>query len=260
MIKRLLSVDKSNAKLAKTHDKFGRDWDTYILYLAPATVATKQGETFNACPASTPECRAGCLFYAGQAQVFKNINVARVNKTRAFIESREAFLDLLKKELRLALKRANKSGKRVAVRLNGTSDIDWVSLGIIGNPEFDAIQFYDYTKLPTRAIKWARGELPRNYQITFSRSETNARVAERVLAAGANVAAVYSHRLTLDFDKIGQLDGDLHDARFLDVGHGKLILLKAKGKARNTESQTGFVLNLDGLMDLLNQSTQEIAA
>jgi hypothetical protein len=258
MVKKLLSKDTSNAKLAKTHDKFGRDWNTFILYLAPATVAS----AVSLCPASTPECRAGCLFYAGQAQVFKNINLARIAKTRYFVEHRDAFLALLRKELTNALKLSTKQGKQLAVRLNGTSDIDWVALGIIA--EFPAIQFYDYTKLPTRATKWARGEMPANYHLTFSRSETNDTVSRRVLAMGGNVATVVSadvHK-AIDWSDSRVLDGDLHDARFLDgkASHGVLVVLKAKGKARNTESDSGFVLNSEGFNSLLSSISTLTAA
>jgi len=249
----LLSKDVSNAKLAKTHDVFGRDWETLILYLAPATVAS----SVSLCPASTPACRAGCLFYAGRAAIFENVNKARVRKTRQFVERQAEFLTQLRKELTLALKRTRKAGKSLAVRLNGTSDIDWVKLGIIG--EFPEIQFYDYTKVPARAAQWARGELPSNYHLTFSRSDTNAVVAQRLLAMGANVAVVVGHKVKVDFEALGKvaLNGDLHDARFLDGKGptGRLVVLKAKGPARGTDSDTGFVLNAEGFSRLMSSIT-----
>lgn len=254
---KLLSKDVSNAKLAKTHDVHGRDWETLILYMAPATVASEQ----SLCPASTPQCRAGCLFYAGRAAMFKSVNEARIRKTRYFVENQGEFLAQLRKELASALRRANKAGKRLAVRLNGTTDIDWVKLGIVA--DFPEIQFYDYTKVPTRAIAWARGELPANYHLTFSRSETNSVVARRVLAAGGNVAVVVSAAVakSLNWSDERLVNGDLHDARFLDERRdgGKVVVLKAKGPARNTESDAGFVLNSIGfnqLLDVMGTSAQ----
>lgn len=247
---KLLSKDTSNAKLAKTHDKFGRDWETLILYLAPAQVAS----IVSLCPASTPECRAGCLYYAGRAAMFKNVNEARMRKTRFFVESRDVFISQLHKELTNALRRATKAGKKLAVRLNGTSDVDW-SHTVTTFPD---IQFYDYTKLPTRAVKFALGQLPHNYNITFSRSETNSIVAKRVLAAGGNVAVVYDERLKFEtiaaeLKGVNLINGDLHDARFLDDKNA-IILLKAKGKARKTASDGGFVLTLEGLKQLAGKS------
>jgi hypothetical protein len=265
---KLLSKDTSNAKLAKTHDVHGRDWETLILYMAPATVGTaglaKDGVSpVTLCPASTEQCRAGCLFYAGRAAMFRNVNEARIRKTRYFVESQAEFLAQLRGEIRTAVRRATRAGKRLAIRLNGTTDIDWVKLGVVA--EFPEVQFYDYTKVPTRAIAWARGELPSNYHLTFSRSESNSVVARRVLAAGGNVAVVIDESIKdVGVLKLSAsiINGDLHDARFLDgkSAQGFLVLLKAKGKARKTASESGFVLTAAGLESFARETSNSVAA
>ena len=65
------------------------------------------------------------------------------------------------------------------------------------SPRFPDLQFVDYTKSApganaprgSAAIRW-----PRNYHLTFSRSETNEADCEEVLAAGGNVAVVFAGR------------------------------------------------------------------
>jgi hypothetical protein len=105
---------------------------------------------------------------------------------------------------------------------------------------FPDIQFYDYTPDFTRTNaflgKW------KNYHLTFSRKESRANhiQAERLLAMGVNVAAVY-----MDVDKVlrtnaNAVNGDLHDLRFLNPNNGSIIALKAKGDAK--KDLTGFVI------------------
>ena len=52
---------------------------------------------------------------------------------------------------------------------------------------FPDVQFYDYTK------NWKRFEkqLPANYHLTFSRSETNHDKAMELLNSGINVAIIF---------------------------------------------------------------------
>ena len=112
--------------------------------------------------------------------------------------------------------------------------------------EFSTIQFYDYTKYPNRL------DLPDNYHLTFSLSETNKAQALDVLDRGQNIAAVFNTKKDQPLPDTcwgyPVFDADLDDERFLDP-YG-IAGLRAKGPAKKDFS--GFVLNHNG--------TQRIAA
>jgi hypothetical protein len=124
--------------------------------------------------------------------------------------------------------------------LNGTSDILWENIEVRPGQNifelFPEIQFYDYTVNPTREA--ALCDYWPNYHLTFSRKESrqNHKHAEKMLELGVNVAAVYR-----DDQPDNVIDGDHHDLRFLDGKQGKIIALKAKGKAKR--DTTGFVID-----------------
>lgn len=116
---------------------------------------------------------------------------------------------------------------------------------------FPDLQFYDYTKNPGRAVTNAMGFHPANYHLTFSRSETNERQCLDVLAAGGNVAVVFStatksgkrpaEALPADWHGYRVVDGDKDDLRFLDP-RGVVVGLRAKGRAKHDTS--GFVVQV----------------
>ncbi len=241
----LLSVDAD----AKTIKGLKVNVLTGIVYLAPGTLAG----VGNLCPHASKGCAAACLFTAGRAGIFDAINNARIMRTRFLHADRAGFLDVLRGEIRGLIRQAARKGLRPAVRLNGTSDLPWEKLAPDLFTEFSDVQFYDYTKNEKRALAFARGELPKNYHLTFSLSETNAGQAVGVAAAGCNVAAVVDgHRTGQAFEIAGQsfatFDADRHDVRFLDRaakdGRGRIGVLKAKGKA--IADRSGFVVRLKG--------------
>jgi hypothetical protein len=233
---KLLSHESSNAKLA-LNANVAPDWETYILYLAPAdTVAG-----LNLCPAASAGCRAACLYTAGRGAM-SNVQEARVRKTEFFRDDRPAFMLALAAEIGLAVRRALKSGKRLAVRLNGTSDVDWENLPAVNGQTlmqlYPSVTFYDYTKRPERAAKSVAPGWPPNYKLTFSRSEANETVAKRLAERGVNVAAVFAALPATYLDR-PVIDGTLHDMRFLDPA-GVVVGLTAKGRAKRDTS--GFVI------------------
>ena len=69
-----------------------------------------------------------------------------------------------------------------------------------------------------RALNFAKGNFQSNYHLTFSRSGENDDDVDTVRDAKGNVAAVYSIQAKADLlaDKPNNVDGDLHDLRFLD--------------------------------------------
>lgn len=238
----LLSVEAD----AKTVKGTAGGYLTGILYLAPGQLAG----VGNLCVYASAGCLAACLFTAGNAR-FENVNRGRVMRTRFLHDNRAGFLSMLKGEIAALVRQAKRRGLRPVVRLNGTSDLPWEKLAPELFTEFPSVRFYDYSKSLRRVLSYAKGEMPRNYHLTFSLSETNAAAAGIALAAGVNVAAV------ADGVKVGQrfalpgmtegrptFSADRHDLRFLDRpakdGRGRIGLLKAKGKAR--ADQTGFVI------------------
>jgi hypothetical protein len=224
---KLLSID-SNSKTIKGQS-YG--WMTGILYLSPASLSGK-----NLCPHSSAGCRAACLYSAGRG-VFKTIQEARMKKTRLFLEAQEAFLAQIGKDIKGLIKKAEKSGMRPCVRLNGTSDLPWHKLGGLMQ-EFSGIQFYDYTPNLGRMLEFLDGKLPANYHLTFSKKEDNGEAVDQVIMKGGNVAVVFK-QIPTEWKGRKVVDGDLSDLRFLD-GEGVIVGLKAKGKAKKDTS--GFVV------------------
>lgn len=211
---------------------------TAILHLAPGRLSG-----FNVCPGASLACLDACLNTAGRGGIIKKgettntIQKARLRKTLAFFNETETFMLQLAKEIGSIVKLANKHGLTPAIRLNGTSDIRWENekVGNFANlmEMFPNVIFYDYTKLANRR------NLPPNYRLTFSLSESNDVSAEQALAAGMNVAVVFRN-LPSDFMGRPVIDGDVSDLRFLDP-MGVIVGLKAKGKAKKDTS--GFVRN-----------------
>jgi hypothetical protein len=239
----LLSVEAD----AKTDKGTASGYLTGILYLAPGELAG----VGNLCVHASAGCLAACLFTAGRAGIFEAVNAARVMRTRFLHDNRAGFIAALKGEISALIRKAKRRGLKPVVRLNGTSDLPWEKLAPEIFTDFPKLRVYDYTKSLRRAVAFAKGELPRNYHLTFSYSETNAVAAGIALAAGVNVAAV------ADGVKPGQrfalpglpeprptFSADRHDLRFLDRkaadGRGRIGILKAKGKARG--DQSGFVI------------------
>jgi hypothetical protein len=225
----LLSVG-SDAKTVKG-ETF--NWSTAILYLAPASVA----RLGNVCPFASDGCKLACLYSAGRGG-FTNVQEARIRKTRLFFEDFPTFKKLILEDVERFAAACEKSGKNPCVRLNGTSDIAWERLGII--QAFPSLRFYDYTKSPIRALQFAKGSLPSNYHLTFSRSEANEAQALDVLKAGGNVACVFSGNLPETYLGFPVINGDESDLRFLD-SRNAVVGLKAKGKAKKDVS--GFVIH-----------------
>ena len=83
------------------------------------------------------------------------------------------------------------------------------------------------------------GVTPKNYHLTFSRSESNHNLCLSFLKSGGNVAMVFRKALPSQFQGFAVVDGDETDLRFMD-GAGKIVGLKEKGLAKKDE--TGFVL------------------
>jgi hypothetical protein len=226
----LLSKGYTNAKLKKSVT------ESYILYIAPAALNTAG---INLCPGSTAGCRKACLYTAGRGAM-SSVQKARLRKADWYVTDREGFLMQLSAELSYLNERARVNGRQIAVRLNGTSDIDWeVKLDL---SRWQSLQFYDYTKRLNRAFSWAEGSLPTNYHLTFSASEvTQDKQVQKLLLLGINVAVVFTEQ-PADYLGFEVIDGDKSDERWTDL-KGVVVGLTAKGQARKDES--GFVRTIN---------------
>jgi len=135
---------------------------------------------------------------------------------------------------------------RPAVRLNGTSDLPWEDLHPDLFNDFPELRFFDYTKIVSRMDSFMgrspdRKPWPENYYLTFSATPTNHDQVRRVLDHGRNVAVVFWPEIPSSLWGFPVIDGDTHDARFLDPD-GVIVGLKAKGLAQVDLS--GFTVRL----------------
>ena len=101
---------------------------------------------------------------------------------------------------------------------------------------FPQIQFYDYTKIPTRKVE----HIP-NYHLTWSYSEANDKYATMFDKVSNNIAVVFRDALPKMFKGLKVIDGDKHDMRFLDESQVVVGLIE-KGEAKKDTS--GFVIDL----------------
>ena len=225
-MRKLLTKPDSNPKINKGI-KYGY-W-TPILHLAPASLSGQ-----NTCLKSTAGCRASCLNTAGRGHM-STIQKARIRKTNEFFNNYNNFMIQLKKEIKSAQTTAKNKGLKLAIRLNGTSDILFENSGIM--QEFPEVQFYDYTKFSNRK------RIPANYHLTFSKAENNDQETKQAIKRGLNIAVVFQKYLPKTYLGRPVIDGDKTDLRFLD-GEKVIVGLIAKGRAKKDES--GFVVKQGG--------------
>ena len=169
-------------------------------------------------------CWEGCLYQSGQLGMPVGRD-AMAKRTVLYVLFPKLFKKALIKEIRKA---HAKHGKALAIRLNGTSDIDWSDV-IAANPE---TMHYDYTKLYNRVLK---NKLP-NYHLTYSGSAFNARSIKntaKAINAGVNTAIAFNTKnLKGEFKTPSELDNfDTTDLRFLDNA-GAVGALTRKGSSR----------------------------
>lgn len=225
-----------NAGNAKTRKGEKLGFITFGIHLAPASLSG-----FNVCKDASAGCAAACLNTAGRGAM-SSVQKARIAKTRLFFTDKNSFLASLWDEVSKSIAKAKKKNMQPCFRLNLTSDLPWEKIKLNNQSIFDAfptVQFYDYTKSPTRMSAFLAGEMPANYHLTFSRSESNGAIADAFLKSGGNVAIVFRKSLPTRYLGAEVIDGDETDLRFLD-GRGKVVGLKEKGLAKKDGS--GFVL------------------
>jgi hypothetical protein len=233
-MKNLFAIGK-DAKTVKG-EAFGHL--TGILYLAPSDISGYQVCAM----AEKAGCREACLYTAGHG-AYSNVQAARIAKTKRFFEDRENFMLDIEYSINQLIKKAEKVGLKPLVRLNGTSDIAFENIPFKNHANifeaFPNVQFYDYTKLPTRK------NLPANYDLTFSYSgvESFKPVIKKALLNSklSRIAVVFDKVENIPTNFMGRnvIGGDNSDIRHLDP-QNTIVALYAKGQARKDTS--GFVV------------------
>ena len=217
----------------KTNKSMKGGYYTPVLHMLPANLSG-----FNVCPKASEGCKMACLNTAGRGGIIKKgettnaIQEARRKRTLMYFQYRNGFYSQLSREIKNAENRAKKQGLKLAVRLNGTSDLRHENSGIMN--EFKHVQFYDYTAIPNRR------NLPANYHLTFSRKEDNQQDVLKAIKNGFNDAVVFEKYLPQTYLGLPVFNGDETDLRFTDPKKS-IVGLIAKGKAKKDES--GFTVN-----------------
>lgn len=236
---KLLTPPTGNVKLKKGYEK--SNIYTIGLFLAPSTTSG-----IDICPCSTDECRALCLGKVAGRNVFKNVQESQKNKTKFMFQYPKEFIYKLVSEIYFYRDIAEKEGKILTVRLNGTSDIPWETISKSLFEMFPDIQFYDYTKIAKRTEK----ELPLNYHLTLSytgpNEKSNWRECKNFLDRGGNVAVVFNVKRNAPLPKYvidsktnkryEVIDGDKDDNRFLNEP-GQIIGLRFKTKTQKLDPE-----------------------
>ena len=114
---KLLSSLNSNTKLEKSN----LIQDTYLnvnMYIEPRNRLI--------CPFQDEAgCKEPCLNTAGLGGVYPSVQQSRARKTDMYLNEYDTFMTLLYKDIDKFVSYCDKLGKLPAVRLNGTSDIQW---------------------------------------------------------------------------------------------------------------------------------------
>jgi hypothetical protein len=239
---RIFSFNNPKAEKANA---FG--WLNAIHYMAPFTL----GGVGNLCPNASNGCKALCLGWtSGQAGMVSNdadinsVRQSRIDKAGRFMKQRKAYLRDMVRSIELAERKAAREGYKLAVRLNGSTDIAWEGIrdesGQTLLERFPQVQFVDYTKSYKRAKAHAQGAFPANYSLCFSRSEDNEAGCEVVLALGGTVAVVFAGDKPATWKGFPVIDGDTHDLRHLDP-RGHVVALSPKGRKAKKDT-SGFVV------------------
>ena len=206
----------------------------------------------NVCPSSSKYCRDICLHYSGYGGMIhkkyrtNGVVRKRLFRTRMFRFDKNFFMRQLDLDIVMAIDQATKKNMKLAIRLNGTSDIEWENIQYKDQDnnvqtiidKYSNIQFYDYTKIIERMHK--NYKLPDNYHLILSFSGINMKACKNALKNGKNVSVIFNCELPSKFWGYEVIDGDVHDLRFLDKTP-RIVGLKAKGKAKKALNNKAII-------------------
>jgi hypothetical protein len=313
-IRRALRLTKANILDENVKLKKGRDFNLVSTGLSLTPAAFGQ---LVMCPFSSKFCRMGCLNNSGQGEVFQGTLMgmdtrnARLRRSTFYWKHKQMFLEMVSKTLESEKKEAKRTRRQFAARLNVLSDIAWEGQKYNTDPNqpdkkqtlfehHPDITFYDYTKNPKRMKQYldARNGVPgaswpENYHLVFSFSESNLPFCIWVLENGGGLAVPFNTEpnrkntptdmwrlLPKEWMGYPVIDGDLFDARFMDVDFfgspekmegkewGEIVAKgiwtpeEANSFRQHTGRGKGYVIGLRAkgraLRNLLNVERQEV--
>ena len=188
------------------------------------------------CPfAQLAKCFDPCLNSAGRG-AFNSTQKARAKKTTFFKENQRAFMLSMCADVWTLARKAAAIGLTPLVRPNGTSDIPYENILIDGKTIFQIfadVQFYDYTKHPSRNLT---GKTAGNYDLTYSFSAITPKpisIKGLINPANKRAAVVFQRQADIPAEFRGWpvIDGDNTDVRHIEPNN-VVVALYAKGKAK----------------------------
>lgn len=219
----LFSVQEIVAKTAKNTSV---EWEQLTRYL----MAANRSKLINLCPHSTPECRAGCLGHTSGRLRQTVQQTAQYVRTAFMVKNPLGFMIVELTEVARHAKRIKKKGRKVAGRLNGTSDKAYERqawyMDCLKKAGMDIM--FDYTAEKSRFKGWMNptiSEMP--YHLTHSTKETDS--PNDITPGTYTVVAVKKgDPLPETYNGYPVFDGDKSDMRFLDP-EGHVTLGRGKG-------------------------------
>lgn len=207
-------------------------YKTGVMYFKPAdSVAPK-----TLCPfAKRAGCYDICLQDSGHLGMSSG-QLAMTRRTLQYLADPDGFKERLRAEI---LKHQTDN---YAIRLNGTSDIDWSDV-ISSLPD---IRFYDYTKILKRIDRNSLG----NYHLTYSGSFKMLKKTREAIKSGYNVALAFNSKeakgdfkipdsITIDTKVIPLVSFDETDLRFLDAPGSVGYLTRKGSNLEQRQSEIG---------------------
>jgi len=169
---------------------------------------------------------------------------ARKSKTEFWYTQQKSFLFSICADIWELQEKASRNNQKLLVRLNGTSDIPFENFEVIYGRTifslFPNVQFYDYTKHPSRNLE---GKTVGNYDLTYSFSSITPKpisIKGLTNPDNSSVAVVFQKKedIPKSFRSWEVIDGDDTDERHIEPKN-VVVALYAKGKAKKDNS--GFV-------------------
>jgi len=207
------------------------------------------------------DCIEWCLVKSGQMAGLTAIE-ARIDRLQLLTKNPALFFEILRREILRLIARAKKHGLKSAVRLNGTTDLDWTRIQFSGKSIFEhfrksAVRFYDYTKNPGLAENYRKAGI----SITFSYyKKAPTEKLKELLKSGVNIAIAYRHGLpknqVIGEESFKVIDGDLHDLRFRDQ-KSVVVGLRYKNASMNQSAREVNQTALESGFIILNGSVVE---
>ena len=235
------SLTSREGDITKTsHNGVQETFEQVTMYFAAEKSAGIEG--LNLCPFATPLCVEHCLGHTSGRMPMPNVQAAQVARTRFAWEFPLLFQTKLYYEVKSHAERIHKAGKKMVLRLNGTSDYPWEKSPVLMDVLRDAgvDEFQDYTKWDK-----LRRDTPDDYYLAQSVTERDDPWDVRPLSV-AIVDVKPGDKMPDMWAGMPVIDGDMEhgDLRIMDgkVNDKAVVLLRAKGSLKGIKGRMdGFV-------------------